>query len=149
MLLMVIGCKFDEEDYPSLTLRTRTLIQVYRNSIGDIAAPQYDLWFNPEKYTKEENYGYYEGRLGKMMVGLIWTIWFLNQFFCMVMLMNFLIAIISDEYATISTFQNHYTYMRRKELNFDCLCVYNFFQQLEDFNTLIVWSDPETGGALS
>jgi hypothetical protein len=39
--------------------------------------------------------------------------------------------------------------MRRKELNFDCLCVYNFFGKLEDFNTLIVWSDPETGGALS
>ena len=67
----------------------------------------------------------------------------------MVMLMNFLIAIISDEYAQISTYQNHYTYMRRKELNFDCLCVYNFFQWLEDFNTLIVWSDPETAGALS
>jgi hypothetical protein len=39
--------------------------------------------------------------------------------------------------------------MRRKELNFECLCVYNFFNKLEDFNTLIVWSDPETDGALS
>ena len=38
--------------------------------------------------------------------------------------------------------------MRRKELNFDCLCVYNFLNKLEDFNTLIVWSDPETEGAL-
>lgn len=39
--------------------------------------------------------------------------------------------------------------MRRKELNFDCLAVYNFFNKLEDFNTLIVWSDPESKGALS
>lgn len=67
----------------------------------------------------------------------------------MVMLMNFLIAIISDEYAQIATFKTHYTFMRRKELNFECLCVYNFFNKLEDFNTLIVWSDPETDGALS
>ena len=61
--------------------------------------------------------------------------------------MNFLIAIISDEYEKISTFKSHYTYMRRKELNFDCLCVYNFLGRLPDFNTLIVWSDPETEGA--
>ena len=39
MLLMVIGGQFDDGDYPGLALRTRTMIQVYRNSIGDIAAP--------------------------------------------------------------------------------------------------------------
>ena len=103
MLLMVIGCRFDDGDYPGLSLRDMTLIQVYRNSIGDIGAPTYDLWYI-DADSANENGGFYQGTLGKVMVMLIWTIWFLNQFFCMVMLMNFLIAIISDEYAQISTF---------------------------------------------
>lgn len=46
ILLMVIGGQFDDGDYPGLTLRTRTMIQVYRNSIGDIAAPKYNLWYD-------------------------------------------------------------------------------------------------------
>lgn len=59
------------------------------------------------------------------------------------MLLNFLIAIISDEYAQIGTYATHYLYTRRKELNFDSLVVWNYFNYLDDFNTLLVWSNPE------
>ena len=60
------------------------------------------------------------------------------------MLLNFLIAIISEEYAQINTYSSHFLYKRRKELNYDSLTVYNYFNMLEDFNTLIVWSNPES-----
>jgi hypothetical protein len=96
------------------------------------------LWYDGETET------YTKGGKGRIMVYIIWTVWFLNQFFCMIMLLNFLIAIISDEYATINTYSSHFLYTRRKELNFDCLTVYNYFNQLHDFNTLIVWSNPES-----
>ena len=78
------------------------------------------------------------------MIYLIWTVWFLNQFFCMIMLLNFLIAIISEEYASINTYSSHFLYSRRKELNYESLTVYNYFNKLPDFNTLIVWSNPES-----
>lgn len=61
----------------------------------------------------------------------------------MIMLLNFLIAIISEEYSQINTYSSHFLYTRRKELNYDSLTVWNYFNKLEDFNTLIVWSNPE------
>ena len=67
----------------------------------------------------------------------------------MIMLMNFLIAIISEEHGQINTYSTHFLYTRRKELNYDALIVFNYFKKLEDFNTLIVWSNPESDGAIN
>ena len=122
LLMMTIGCTFDFSDYPGLSLRTSTVLQVYRNSIGDIAAPHYELWYNAETDT------YTKGIKGQIMVLVIWVVWFLNQFFCMIMLMNFLIAIISEEYSQINTYSTHFLYTRRKELNYDALIIYNYFK---------------------
>ena len=57
--------------------------------------------------------------------------------------MNFLIAMISDTYARISTYNYYYSYNRKQDLNFESLLIMNHFGYLEDFNTLIILSNPE------
>lgn len=90
-LFQVVGATFSADDYPGLHRFEVMLIQVYRNSIGDIAPPSYDLWYNPDVEREPL-------RHEMLMMKLIWLLWFVHQFFCMVMLLNFLISIISDYY---------------------------------------------------
>ena len=44
MILDMMGANFDGKDYPDLNTIAITLLQMYRNSIGDISAPLYTRW---------------------------------------------------------------------------------------------------------
>ena len=55
------------------------ILQSYRNSIGDIAPPEF------EAFQSSDN----------TILYLIWFIWFMNQFFILIIMLNFLIAVIS------------------------------------------------------
>lgn len=96
LLLLVMGVTFDDGDYTGLSSNAATLIQVYRNSVGDIQAPLYKLWL-----IDKDDESYYKSH---KMIAVIWYTWLAHQFFCMVMLLNFLISIISEIYTTTSTY---------------------------------------------
>lgn len=91
MLLQVMGADFDDKDYVGLSTGLRITIQVYRNSMGDIAPPIYKQWTDRAAESDDDFVPF-------MIIRTIWLIWFLNQFICMLLLMNFLIAIIADTY---------------------------------------------------
>jgi hypothetical protein len=85
-----MGMRVEVDDYDGLGFKMRALIQMYRNSIGDIAPPKYNLYLDIHKnITSTEN---------KLMITIIWALWFLNQLFILIVLLNFLIAIISQSY---------------------------------------------------
>ena len=44
MMLDMMDANFDDGDYPDLNTIAITLLQMYRNSIGDISAPLYTRW---------------------------------------------------------------------------------------------------------
>ena len=44
VLFTVVGAEFDTEEYPNLPFQLAYFIQVFRNSIGDIAPPGYEKW---------------------------------------------------------------------------------------------------------
>jgi hypothetical protein len=82
--------RVEKDDYDGLGFKIRALIQMYRNSIGDISPPKYDLYLDTEKnITSSEN---------TLMISMIWLVWFFNQLFILIILLNFLIAIISQSY---------------------------------------------------
>jgi hypothetical protein len=82
-----MGMRVETDEYDGIGFKMRALIQMYRNSIGDISPPRYDLYLDTHKnITSVEN---------KFMIGIIWGLWFLNQMFILIILLNFLIAIIS------------------------------------------------------
>ena len=111
-LFLVMGATFDDEDYPTLQLLT-VYFQTYRNSIGDIGTPQYEYWeYMHEHYDVNKTFGY-----AQCMIYLIWVLWYLNQFFNLIILLNFLIAIVSQSYEKVMTDSMKHEYDHKAELN--------------------------------
>jgi hypothetical protein len=67
----VSGASFDKSDYPTLPSGF-FYIQTYRNSIGDIAAPQVEVWSEHAKKNPDSL------RYCQAMIYAIWAIWILN-----------------------------------------------------------------------
>lgn len=86
LMFLVSGANVSPDDYSTLQPLTHIWIQVFRNSIGDIATPQFDYW---DHFLESDS------ELRDTGVLLIWLIWFFEILFMLVILLNFLIAIIS------------------------------------------------------
>ena len=56
-------------------------------------------------------------RTANAMIGVIWVFWFLNQFFCLIILLNFLIAIVSESYEEIVSESLTFMYEHRAQMN--------------------------------
>lgn len=71
-------------------------LMTYRDSIGDISIPGYGEW---DKIYDDNNN---QDRAKKyVIILLIWIVWLLNQFMCLIVLLNFLIAVISQVYDNV------------------------------------------------
>ena len=55
-----------------------------------------------------------------MMVCFIWVLWFANQFLNLIILLNFLIAIISQSYDNVMSKSLEYKYNQRCQMNREC-----------------------------
>ena len=93
---MIAGITVGDDDYPNVETTIKFVIQVFRNSVGDINAPEYDYWSNKVAVKETESIAY-------GMIGWGWFLWFSNIFFMLIILLNFLIAIISQSYDSVMT----------------------------------------------
>lgn len=134
-VFIMIGIKYDDKDFPMLNSFTVDLFRSYRNALGDIDAPGYEIWQNQ---AVEHNF------TAKFMVYFIWTFWFLNQFLMQIILMNFLIALVNQNYEEQLSKSYSNRYSNRCQLNHDCLVIKDFFGKLKEVNMKIIYSDPET-----
>ena len=89
LIYLITGLEVGKDDYGEMNRYGRTFIQAYRNSIGDLAPPAHKKW-NELVTTDKDNES-----LVNLMVLVIWLVWFFNQFIVLIILLNFLIAIIS------------------------------------------------------
>jgi len=83
-MFQIVNVKFDTEgeNYPNVSHNMIMGLQTFRNSIGDIEVPTY------------ETTSIYH-------VGMIWFIWFMNIFVNCIVMLNFLVAVVSDSYANV------------------------------------------------
>lgn len=104
-------CRGDDDDYPSIGKILQVVIQVFRNSIGDIAPPMYENWSDNLK-DKED--------IGSSIISiyLLWTIWFINILLMLIVMLNFLIAEVGNTYAKASTLGEKFHYRERSILNY-------------------------------
>lgn len=91
-LFRICGTNIDQKqiqnEYTGLSLQMTQIIQVFRNTIGDIQVPNYEIW-----QQKDAN-----GNLpmiSVLMIYYVWFLWFINTMFMLIMLLNLLISIIS------------------------------------------------------
>lgn len=81
--------------YPAVGETFGMILYSFRNAIGDFTTPNYDYWLDPEKMGNVSQVN------KNAMIGLIWTIWFTNGILQVIMLLNFLIAVISQNYEAV------------------------------------------------
>lgn len=113
----VLMLEFDESEYDGLNKFMQMLILAFRNSIGDLQSPQYERWLNYIKEHRDpENPNPFFSQ-GQVIIYLLWALWFGNIILMVILLLNFLIAIISQTYERVAGSQSNYTYKDRAEMN--------------------------------
>ena len=141
LFYIIAGVKFDEGDYDDLSPTMIVFLQTFRNSIGDIATPHYPEWSTYKKSTNKS-----ESLIGHIMIFIIWFFWFFHEFVILILLLNFLIAIISQSYEMVMAHQVMSTYIHRCQLNKDCLIVLDYFNQLSEINFFTIATLQEEKG---
>jgi len=84
-LYRVQGIEIDDEDYQNVNTYAKFALQIFRNSIGDNKTPLYSFW---SSHISDHYF------IATSMISYSWILWLSNQFFMLIILLNFLIAII-------------------------------------------------------
>lgn len=94
-------CNGDEDSYPGLQRFVMMYITTFRESVGDINAPNYESWLD----RMEDN-----PKTSTVAIYTIWVVWFLNVFVTLIVMLNFLIAEVGATYARVTSLgiKNHY-----------------------------------------
>lgn len=90
-LFRITGNEIDTSDYPGIPPYVYYILAIFRNTIGDLSIPKYEVWldFNVLKVPPTLTW------LSMIMISFNWLIWIMNLFFMFIILMNLFIAIVS------------------------------------------------------
>lgn len=72
------------------------------------------------------------------MITLIWVFWVLHQFMIVIILLNFLIAVLSQSYEMVMSQATISIYLHRCDLNLECLRVKDHLGLLEPINMFTI-----------
>ena len=93
-------------------------ISTWRNSIGDLVnfvPPNHSFWLNE----------WYSETTQDTMIGMIWLFWFFNHVIILIILLNVLIAILSDSFELAMSQQVVNKYTNRVSINKEVTTFYN------------------------
>lgn len=87
--MIVLNNEIDKEvqEVESVGFFFKAFLQAFRTSIGELGTPKYEDSIPNQDTVK-----------GKLNVYLIWIIWYFMCFFDLVVMLNFIIAVISEAY---------------------------------------------------
>lgn len=117
VLGMGIGNDSDYGPKPELELNeiAQYTIQTYRNTLGDDAPPTYPYW---DAVSSVSPYR------ADFMRFMIWACWMTNSLLLMMILLNFLIAILCYSYEDVNNEALQYQYKAKAALNVDAMLLY-------------------------
>jgi hypothetical protein len=72
------------------------------------------------------------------MIALIWFVWVMHQFVVLILLLNFLIAIVSQSYENVMQKTDFFIYNQRLELNRETILLLDVMGRLRNFNSLVI-----------
>lgn len=107
-------------DYDNLDMGSALVFQNFRNAIGDLTVPSNSLWFtfDSKKYPNQPDLSNTSQRfISYGMVYWGWALFLLSIFFNLIILLNFLIAIISQSYDDVMGKEKMNRYLSRCDLN--------------------------------
>mmetsp|Transcript_34655 Transcript_34655/g.53026 ORF Transcript_34655/g.53026 Transcript_34655/m.53026 type:complete len:238 (+) Transcript_34655:5493-6206(+) len=133
------GGEWDFE-YWELNEFIKQVIVSYRNSIGDISAPAYENWLPLTEDNEEEGLRADSSQVAffkYFIITFIWMFWMFNQYINLIILLNFLIAVISQTYEKVISRLDTFTYMHKAELNSEFFQVMHVLRKAEEYNILL------------
>ena len=68
---------------------------------------------------------------------LIWLVWFVQTFFMLVIMLNFLIAVISSNYEQTMIQQKLIGYRHKAELNYEIYMLVNIFKKMDEYKCIV------------
>ena len=124
LLFRVSGITLIEgsNDYPEVNTYFALFMQNFRNSIGDITTPQHSYWFpttiegiSDSAKALHDHTTYTQ----IIMAYWGWALFLFNEFFILIVLLNFLIAIIGQSYDEVMSKEEIDRYNSRCALNIE------------------------------
>ena len=112
-LMMIAGSNVNQKDYKQIGNKTVFALNTFRNAIGDIQPPVTSYWEDERMET--------DPVLSMAMILYSWIIWFTNSIFVFIVLLNFLIALISQSYDAVMANQDVWVYRQRIQISGRCL----------------------------
>jgi len=134
--------EFDEKDYEGLGEFLQLFFHILRNSVGDLQLPVYRNW---TLQSQEDSFK------ASMMIHMMWFLWFCNLILMLIILLNFLIAVISQTYERVSGSKVSYTYKDKAEMNVECATILKFIYQQGEVKMIIfsydksIWTSDDKG----
>lgn len=109
-------------DYSDLPLYFKYLIQAWRNAIGDLSPPSYGGWEETRDAAKDNGH-MLQYRIIQIIIFLIWSHWLATQFVVLLILFNFLVALVDQSFSEVVDQDKISYFERRAYLNSE---YYNF-----------------------
>jgi tRNA A-37 threonylcarbamoyl transferase component Bud32 len=110
------------------------LLQTFRTAIGELGMPMYS-----EILAKDDTV------FKSINIALIWICWFTQTFFMLVIMLNFLIAVITSTYERVMNYQKIISYMHKAELNHEIFSLINFFYKQEQYRFIVFSMSKQVG----
>lgn len=128
--------------YPNIDVYTQIFIQTWQNSIGNINPPSTTYWENHQTSKDEAT-----AACANVAIYTIYLFWFLNQFLILIVLINFLIAVISQSYENVMDTAVIIKYSQRCDLNSQISIIYEHSKILrKNYDCVILSSNTQHGG---
>jgi hypothetical protein len=117
-----------------LTYFQKMLLQTFRTAIGELGMPVYS-----DILAKEDSL------FRTMNIFLIWACWFSQTLFMLVIMLNFLIAVITSTYERVINYQIIISYMHKADLNQENYNLMAFFVNQPEYRVIVFSSGMNTG----
>ena len=131
IFFQILGLEIFLDNYVGMKLEPAYLLYTYRNTIGDVSPPIYTYWLA----QSEKEGDFY---VSWLMISIIWFFWFLNQWVVLIIVMNILIAIISQCYDEFMGIKMNYLFDYQSQMNLEVLLYLKTFWYLPKLHCLVI-----------
>lgn len=109
-----------------LNLFSKIVLETFRTSIGELGMPMYS------KILKRE-----PSVFKYLNIVLIWITWVVQTFFMLIVMLNFLIAVITNNYENVFNKQIIYSYFHKAGLNHETCMLLSVLQDLPEYRCIV------------
>ena len=122
-LFVLQSNKDDVEGYVGTSKGWGYFLLAFENGIGNISPPTVEVWYSKDSQS------YSAG----LLIFFIYAYWIMSQFILLIVLLNFVIALISGVYESVMDFKIIYEFKQKQELNAESDRFYKFLAYLRSF----------------